>query len=139
MRLYHHQPGGTIARARELRRSAGEPERRLLRALREAFPDLKWRHQVPIGQFCADFLCFSARLIVEVDGDDHALKVKTDAARTRLLNDKGYHVIRFGNADVMANIDGVIEAVSLSLREREGAPQARKGEGDQSRQQGEAA
>ena len=139
MRLYQDQPSGTVARARELRRQASEPERRLLRALREAFPDLKWRHQAPVGLFYADVLCFSAKVIIEVDGDDHAIKTVADAARTRFLNDEGYRVIRFSNADVMTNIEGVIAAFSLSLREREGAPQARKGEGDRAQEKGAAA
>ena len=138
MRLYEDRPSGTVARAREMRRRASEPERRLLRAVREAFPDLKWRHQAPVGPFYADILCFSERLIVEVDGDDHALMTRADTARTKFLNEEGYRVIRFGNADVMANIDGVIAAMSLSLREREEAPQARKGEGDPARQKGAA-
>ncbi len=142
MQLYEDQPSGTVTRARELRREASEPERRLLRALREAFPDLKWRHQAPVGLFYADILCFSAKLIVEVDGDDHMLKIKADAMRTRFLNNQGYRVIRFANADVMGNMDGVIASISLSLREREGArsPQASgKGEGDRAQEKGAAA
>ncbi|WP_423605533.1 endonuclease domain-containing protein [Sphingomonas sp. MS122] len=72
MRLYANQPSGTVPRARQLRRDAPEPERRLLRALREAFPAHKWRHQAPVGPFYADILCFSEALVIEVDGDTHA-------------------------------------------------------------------
>jgi very-short-patch-repair endonuclease len=122
---------GTVPRARQLRRDAPDPERRLLRALREGFPDLKWRHQAPIGPFYADILCFSKKLVVEVDGDTHADRQQRDAARTAVIESEGFRVIRFGNEEVMRNLDSVIATVakSLSHREREGAPQARKGEG----------
>ena len=150
MRLYKDQPSGTIDRARQLRRDAPEPERRLLRALREAFPALKWRHQAPVGPFYADILCFSERLVVEVDGDTHTERAERDASRTKIIEGEGFRVLRFANGDVMQNLDGVLAAISLSLREHrvndaphrvghpggmadpilEGAPKARKGEGD---------
>ena len=153
MRLYQDRPSGTVARARDLRKNAPEPERRLLRALKESFPDLKWRHQVPIGPYYADILCFSDRLIIEVDGDTHAEARNYDARRMTYLQRKGYRVIRFTNRDVMENLDGVITTIapllndhphpsalrasSLSLWEKEGAPQARKGEGDRLNIQGQ--
>ena len=115
MRLYVRQPIGTVSRARQLRRDAPDPERRLLRALREAYPKLKWRHQAPVGPFFADILCFSIRLIIEVDGDDHALKPERDAQRTRFLQSEGYDVIRFANADVMTNRDGVVASIGARL------------------------
>lgn len=133
MRLYQNQPSGTVSRAQQLRREASPPERRLLRALREAFPTHKWRHQAPVGPFYADILCFSEALVIEVDGDTHAEIGERDAARTRFIESEGYRVLRFRNSDVMGNIDGVIAQISLSLREREGARSAKpsgKGEGD---------
>ena len=129
MRLYANQPIGTVPRARQLRRDAPEPERRLLRALRETFPHLKWRHQAPVGPFYADILCFSERLVIEVDGDTHVGRDGEDAARTRVLAREGYRTLRVANTDVMHNLEGVITHIALSLREREGAPKARKGEG----------
>jgi very-short-patch-repair endonuclease len=119
MRLYAKQPIGTVPRARQLRREAPEPERRLLRALRDACPELKWRHQAPVGPFYADILCFSERLIVEVDGDDHATKIKRDAARTRFLQTEGYHVIRFTNADVMEALDGVVQTIASTVADKQ--------------------
>lgn len=115
MRLYADQPIGTVPRARQLRREAPEPERRLLRALREAFPTRKWRHQAPVGPFFADILCFSEALVIEVDGDTHAEAMKRDAARTAVIADEGLRVIRFSNDDVMRNLDGVLVAVSSAL------------------------
>ena len=136
MRLYANQPIGTVPRARQLRRDAPAPERHLLRALRESFPHLKWRHRAPIGPYYADILCLAERLVIEVDGDTHAATTEYDAARTRFLRHEGYHVIRFTNADVMDNIDGVIAHISFSLGETEGAPQALKDEGDPTRKKG---
>jgi len=132
MRLYKNQPAGTVTRARQLRREASEPERRLLRALRESFPSCKWRHQTPVGPFYADVLCFAEKLVIEVDGDSHADREQRDAARTAIIEDEGFRVLRFWNNDVVENLDGVIATVadSLSHREREGAAQRRKGEGD---------
>ena len=115
MRLYANQPIGTVPRARQLRRDAPEPERRLLRALREALPDFKWRHQAPIGRFHADILCFSEALVIEVDGDTHADRVEEDAARTKVIEREGFEVLRFTNGDVMENIDGVLAHVAATL------------------------
>ena len=105
----------TVLRSRDLRRKATDPERRLFRALREAFPAARFRLQVPFGPYHADFCSHGAKLIVEVDGDTHATTEKSDAARTRFLNTEGYHVIRFTNADVMQNAEGVIEVVRTHL------------------------
>ncbi|NYD89244.1 endonuclease domain-containing protein [Sphingomonas melonis] len=139
MRLYKNQPSGTVQHARQLRRAAPEPERRLLRALREAFPTLKWRHQAPVGPYRADILCFSERLVIEVDGDTHAATPETDAIRTRFIQRQGFSVIRFANPDVMTNLDGVLAHISFSLREKEGARTAKpcgKDEGDHAQEKG---
>ncbi|GGA34923.1 endonuclease domain-containing protein [Sphingomonas psychrolutea] len=133
MRLYDNQPSGTVPRARQLRRDAPEPERWLLRALRETFPTLKWRHQAPVGPFYADILCFSEKLVIEVDGDTHADQAGRDASRTKIIEGEGCRVLRFSNNDVMENREGVVAAISLSLREREGARSAKpRGKGEDS-------
>ena len=136
MRLYANQPVGTVPRARQLRKAAPEPERRLLRALRESFPHLKWRHQAPIGPYYADILCIAGGLVIEVDGDTHAITTAHDATRTRSIERQGYQVIRFANNDVMQNLDGVVARISFSLREKEGAPEARKDEGSSTQKKG---
>jgi very-short-patch-repair endonuclease len=107
-------PPTTVARSRALRCSAGEPERRLWRALREILPEAKFRRQVPLGPYHADFCAHGAKLIVEVDGDDHAARPERDAARTRFLQDEGYAVIRFANADVMHDLDAVLSAIGAA-------------------------
>ncbi|OYY77400.1 MAG: hypothetical protein B7Y43_11050 [Sphingomonas sp. 28-62-20] len=132
MRTYASQPIGTVPRARELRRSASPIEKRLLRGLRASFPALKWRHQVPIGPFYADILCFSERLVIEVDGAEHALAATPDARRTAFIEHEGYRVIRFWNNEVMQNLEGVLAQISLSFQEREGARRASDGKGEDS-------
>ncbi|MBW6527591.1 DUF559 domain-containing protein [Sphingomonas sp. RHCKR7] len=138
MRLYDDRPSGTVARARQLRRDSSAPERRLLRARRAAFPYVKWRHQAPIGPFVADMLCLSHHLVVEVDGDTHAETVGYDARRAAAMRALGYTTLRFTNAEVMENIAGVLERVSFSLREKEGAAQPRQDEGERSTRKGDA-
>ncbi len=130
MRLYEKQPIGTVPRARQLRRDASEPERRLLRALRETYPHLKWRHQTPLGPFFADMLCFSEKLVIEVDGDTHAVAEGYDASREAFMASEGYRTVRVTNADVMTNLEGVLAQISFSLREKNGARAAQPCEED---------
>ena len=115
MRTYDHQPSGTVDRARQLRRDATDVERRLLRALREKLGTHKWRHQMPVGPYFTDIACFASRLVVELDGGQHAEAGDYDAARTRFIEAQGYRVIRFWNNDVMQNLDGVLETIATSL------------------------
>jgi very-short-patch-repair endonuclease len=77
----------------------------------------KFKRQVPIGRYVADFFCPEAKLIVELDGGQHSGDVR-DAARTKELEAFGYLVVRFWNHDVMRNIDGVLEAILSTLNQR---------------------
>ncbi len=69
-----------------------------------------------IGGAVADFVCHAARLVVELDGGQHATQVEEDAERTRILEAHGYTVIRYWNSDVMNNLDGVLEDIRQHLR-----------------------
>ncbi len=142
MHSYGNHRSGTVQRARQLRRDASEPERRLLRALRETYPYLKWRHQTPLGPFFADMLCFSEKLVIEVDGDTHAAAEGYDASREDFMTREGYRTVRVTNADVMENLEGVMERISFSLGEKEGARAAQprgKDEGSSSKKKGSVA
>jgi very-short-patch-repair endonuclease len=129
VRTYETARPGATQRARNLRRNATEAEKHLWSALRQSLPQFKWRRQMPIGPYIVDFACFARKLIVELDGGQHAA-CESDAVRTAFLERQGYCVLRFWNNDVFANTDGVLTAIaqSLSPREREGAAQPRKGE-----------
>ena len=92
-----------------------DAERALWRLLRESFPEQHFRRQVPIRQFIADFASHRARIVIEVDGGQH--KEAVDAARTRIIEDEGYRVVRFWNHDVLGNRDGVWTIIDTALRE----------------------
>lgn len=104
-------PAGATARARALRKSMTPAERNLWAALRTAFPAAHWRKQVPLGPSIADFCSHSARLIIEVDGGQHASSLDADERRTRFLENEGYRILRFWNNDVLSNADGVIAVI----------------------------
>ena len=101
-----------LGRARKLRRDATEAEDRLWYRLRSRrLGNAKFRRQVWIGPFIADFLCMDAMLVVEVDGSQHIGDVAYDDSRTAFLATKGYRVIRVWNNDVMQRMDGVLAAI----------------------------
>jgi len=103
--------------ARKLRRRETDAERKLWSYIRDRqFLGLKFRRQVPVCGFVADFLCYEAKLIVELDGGQHSERLGEDAARTRALSEAGFLVPRFWNNDVMANPDGVLTAISEAFR-----------------------
>ena len=104
--------------ARKLRREQTDVERKLWSRLRNRQLDgFKFKRQVPKGKYIVDFCCAEARLIVELDGDQHSYEEnqKADAERTRYLEESGYRVIRFWNVELRENIDGVIEAILIAL------------------------
>jgi very-short-patch-repair endonuclease len=103
---------------------------RRLRANTTGAEDILWRHlrrspvlgthfrrQVPIGRYVVDFACLATRLIVEVDGSQHAEGpvAESDKERTRWLEAEGYRVLRFWNNDITQNIDGVLEAIHSAI------------------------
>lgn len=139
MQLYENLPAGTVDRARAMRKTATPPERALWAGLRRAFPNLRFRRQAPIGPYFADFLSVGAKLVIEVDGDTHAGAKAYDVRRSAFISCATYRVLRFTNAEVLGNLDGVLTQISFSLREKDGAPQARKDEGDLIMEKGEAA
>lgn len=108
-----------IQRARILRQNQTETERMIWRFLRAGrFKEYKFRRQYPIGRYIVDFACLELRLVIEIDGSQHNENWK-DAERTAFLNKFEYEVLRFWNNDVIRNIDGVLEMISLALTERE--------------------
>jgi very-short-patch-repair endonuclease len=82
------------------------------------FTDYKFRRQVPIGPFIVDFACFDARLVIELDGSQHA-EDPTDARRDAELARRGFRVLRVWNNELTENRDGVLHAIWAVLRARE--------------------
>src|SRR5688500_20340950 len=97
-----------------MRRDMTQAEKKLWRMLREHFSDFHFRRQVPIRHFIADFASHRAKLIIEVDGGQHATEV--DAPRSAILEEEGYRVIRFWNNEVIGNPDGVFLAIESELQ-----------------------
>ncbi|WP_066551320.1 endonuclease domain-containing protein, partial [Sphingomonas sp. CCH15-F11] len=103
-----------------MRNNPTEPEKRLWRNLsNRQLGGWKFRRQQVIGWFIADFVCPSARLIVEVDGDTH--EAEADTARDAELGRQGFRVIRVTNHDVMRNVEGV-KVTILQALERADSP-----------------
>ena len=97
--------------SRLLRKTATPAERKLWRYLRaRSLGDFKFVRQEPIGPYVVDFVCREKRLVVEVDGGQHA-ENKADEIRDQWLADHRYRVLRFWNSDVMGNIEGVWEMI----------------------------
>lgn len=102
--------------SRKLRRASTDAETRLWSRLRNRqLSGFKFRRQMPIGNHVADFACEEARLVIELDGGQHADNA-ADAARTAATEAAGYHVLRFWNHDVLGNTDGVLEEIARTLR-----------------------
>ena len=107
-----HQTHRTIARARKLRRDMTDAEARLWRRLRDSRAlGAKFRRHVPIGSFIVGFCCRELGLVVEVDGGQHAGRTTYDEARTRLITEQGYLVLRFWNDAVLTHTEVVIEEI----------------------------
>ncbi|MBI5129773.1 MAG: DUF559 domain-containing protein [Rhodopseudomonas palustris] len=98
--------------AKQLRTNATEAERALWRLLRSRrLAHLKFRRQVPLGPWIADFVCCEQHLIIEADGSQHADNQR-DEARDRDLVQRGFRVLRFWNNDILARSQSVIEAIA---------------------------
>jgi very-short-patch-repair endonuclease len=106
------------ATARRLRSKTTDPEIVLWKRLRIIeTKGTHFRRQVPIGPYVADFACMAARLVIELDGSQHAtdLKRAKDRQRTEWFESQGYRVIRFWNNDLSINMDGVLDTVYAAL------------------------
>lgn len=123
--------------ARQLRSRMTDAERKLWFALKDRrFSAFKFRRQVPIGPYIADFLCFESRLIIEVDGGQHADSVR-DVERDNWLVRNQFRVLRFWNNEVLQNLEGVLTSLAEQLdrtphpssRSRETPPSPARGEG----------
>jgi len=111
-----HAPPQNILRARQLRRDMTEAERAMWRLLRTVAPNARWRRQVPIRHFIADFASHRAKLVIEVDGGQHSCDA--DAARAAMIEAEGYRVLRFWNNDVLGNADGCARVLAAAIEGR---------------------
>ena len=123
----------TTARARRLRKDSTEAERAIWRRIRDRQLDgHKFRRQQPVGAFILDFVCLERKLVVELDGGQHAGQVSKDAERTAWLESQGFRVLRFWNHDVLRDIEVVAEAIRMAVLgpPPHPTPLPRRGEGE---------
>ncbi|WP_342360647.1 endonuclease domain-containing protein [Terrarubrum flagellatum] len=106
------------ANASRLRASQTDAEQKLWRAL-DRVPTFRthFRRQVPLGSYIADFACLAARLVIELDGGQHAEEAQAhhDAVRTKWLEREGYRVVRFWNDDVLSDIESVLDTIYAAM------------------------
>jgi BirA family biotin operon repressor/biotin-[acetyl-CoA-carboxylase] ligase len=123
-------------RACALRREATPAERALWQFLARSQQGAKFSRQMPVGPWFADFLCRELGLVVELDGFSHDIAPERDARRDAWMAAHGFTVLRFTNADVHGNIEGVVTAIGQEverLRGLKGSPTpnpSRRREGD---------
>ena len=105
-----------LENAKALRSNQTDAEQRLWYHLRaHRFLGLKFKRQKLIGRYIVDFVCMERRLIIELDGGQHAEQVGYDQQRDAWLRSQGYTVLRFWNNEVMQQLEGVLERIRLTL------------------------
>ena len=116
----HNRKDFEIFRAREMRHTPTDAERKLWRLLRGKRFGVRFRRQQPVGPYVVDFYCSPARLVIELDGSQHGLEVlrRLDERRTQWLEAQGYRVLRFWNDEVFHHQESVLDRIILALVER---------------------
>jgi len=103
-------------RAKALRRNSTMAEKKLWSHLRKRQQcGYKFRRQAPLGDFVVDFICFEAKLIIELDGRDHIDKKHSDFYRTKYLESMGFTIMRFWNYEVFTQTKMIIDKIKNKL------------------------
>src|SRR6478672_13552053 len=108
-------------RARSLRRTMTRAETLLWRYLKaHRIDDLGIRRQVPIGNYIADFVCHTARIVIELNGETHDFEARQELDRRReaWFASQGFAVLRFTNQDVMKSLEGVVTVIRETAQSR---------------------
>jgi adenine-specific DNA-methyltransferase len=102
--------------ARKLRVAQTEAEQKLWSRLRRhQIKGFQFRRQHPIGPFFADFVCIEMKLVIELDGSQHADQTVRDDSRSEFLRAAGYTVLRFWNYEITGEIDQVVQRIANAL------------------------
>jgi very-short-patch-repair endonuclease len=102
--------------AKHLRKQGTDAERLLWNRLRaRQIHGLRFRRQEPIGQYIADFLCYEVKMVIEVDGGQHAGQKQYDEKRDHWMASQGFRVLRFWDHEVLTNINGVLEKIMVQI------------------------
>ena len=112
-------------RSQSLRKNMTKEERHLWYDFLKTYP-VQFKRQYTIGVYIADFYCFRAKLIVELDGSQHceAETLAYDQRRTAYMRQQGYHVLRISNRDVMTQFSAVCAAIDAAEQSRTGAEES---------------
>jgi primosomal protein N' (replication factor Y) len=102
-------------RSQQLRRNMTDAERALWRELRHDQLGRRFRRQYPVPPYIADFACVEAKLIVEVDGGQHADSHEQE--RREYLHKPGWRILHFWNNDIFQNRTGVLQTIATALAE----------------------
>lgn len=104
-------------KARSLRNNPTESEKKLWNHIRSEQLGVKFRRQYPLGSYFADFACKEKKLIIELDGGQHAEETKRryDDNRTAYIESQGYKVLCFWNNEIFENMEGVIRTIVQQL------------------------
>jgi len=107
-------------RARTLRMNSTDAERLLWQLLRNRqIGNVEFRRQHPIDSFIADFVCIEKKVIVELDGSQHAVQTEKDEKRSDYLKKQGFRILRFWNNEVLKETEEVLEKIYSCLQEQE--------------------
>ncbi len=105
-----------LSNAKTLRSQQTEAGQRLWYHLRaHRFLGLKFKRQKPMGRYIVDFVCLEQRLVIEIDGGQHAEQLDYDRRRDVWLRSQGFTVLRFWNNEVMQQLDEVLEQIRCTL------------------------
>ena len=116
-RLRTDLPADALQKARALRGQQTDAEKRLWSRLRrKQVAGARFRRQMPVGPYIADFACPSAQLIIEVDGGQHGSDSKPDTRRDAWFHARGWRVLRFWNNQVLAETDSVVDEIYRAVR-----------------------
>jgi very-short-patch-repair endonuclease len=118
-KLNQDSPMNFTDKARLLRRNQTDVEQILWKQLRNRnLSNYKFRRQFPIEPYITDFVCLELKLIIELDGGQHADRINYDNQRSLFLEQRGFKIICFWNNDVIQNTAGVLEAIRMVVLER---------------------
>jgi very-short-patch-repair endonuclease len=103
-------------RARDLRKESTDAEQHLWYWLRNRHLDgYKFHRQYVMGKYIVDFVCLKKKLVIEIDGGQHAENISYDQNRTVYLNARGFQVLRYWNNEILDKMDAVLEDILVHL------------------------
>ena len=115
---FPHDDPHLMHNGRNLRKNMTPAEQTLWKHLRgKRLAGYRFRRQQPLGQYILDFVCVDAKLVIEIDGGQHAEQTAYDETRTRYLQNLGFTVIPFWNNEVLQQTDAVLTAILHKLEE----------------------